>query len=75
MHGGSPAQGQGRPRLPRYLAPCLREALANRIAAGGCPAPAGKRFVAGVVLCDGSAGIAFGDGLFVVRVRKLWETA
>ncbi|MBW6454854.1 MAG: ATP-binding protein [Trueperaceae bacterium] len=38
-------------------------------------AVAGKRFVAGVVLYDGSAGIAFGDGLFAVPVRKLWETA
>ena len=33
------------------------------------------RFVAGVVLYDGSAGIAFGDGLFVVPLRKLWEPA
>lgn len=38
-------------------------------------AVAGKRFVAGVVLYDGSAGIAFGDGLFAVPVRKLWEAA
>ena len=38
-------------------------------------AVAGKRFVAGVVLYDGSAGIAFGDGLFAVPVRKLWEVA
>jgi len=38
-------------------------------------AAAGKRFVAGVVLYDGSAGIAFGDGLFAVPVRKLWEAA
>lgn len=35
---------------------------------------AGKRFVAGVVLYDGSASIAFGDGLFAVPVRRLWET-
>jgi predicted AAA+ superfamily ATPase len=34
---------------------------------------AGKRFVAGVVLYDGSAGIAFGDGLFAVPVRRLWD--
>ena len=34
---------------------------------------AGKRFVAGVVLYDGSASIRFGDGLFAVPVRKLWE--
>jgi hypothetical protein len=35
---------------------------------------AGKRFIAGVVLYDGSATIRFGDGLFAVPVRKLWET-
>jgi len=34
---------------------------------------AGKRFVAGVVLYDGSATIEFGDGLFAVPVRRLWE--
>lgn len=36
---------------------------------------AGKRFVAGVVLYDGSATIRFGGGLFAVPVRRLWETA
>ena len=35
---------------------------------------AGKRFVAGVVLYDGSATIHFRDGLFAVPLRKLWET-
>ncbi len=35
---------------------------------------AGKRFVAGIVLYDGSATIRFRDGLFAVPVRKLWET-
>ncbi len=35
---------------------------------------AGKRFVAGVILYDGSATIDFRDGLFAVPVRKLWET-
>lgn len=34
---------------------------------------AGKRFVAGVVVYDGSATVNFGDGLFAVPVRKLWE--
>lgn len=34
---------------------------------------AGKRFVAGVVLYDGGASIAFGDRLFAVPLRKLWE--
>jgi predicted AAA+ superfamily ATPase len=33
------------------------------------------RFVAGVVLYDGSATIDFGDSLFAVPVRKLWEVA
>jgi hypothetical protein len=36
-------------------------------------AVAGKRFIAGVVLYDGDATIAFGDGLFAVPVRTLWE--
>jgi predicted AAA+ superfamily ATPase len=36
---------------------------------------AGGRFGAGVVLYDGSATISFGDALFAVPVRKLWETA
>jgi uncharacterized protein len=34
---------------------------------------AGKRFRAGVVLYDGAATIAFGDGLFAVPIRFLWE--
>ncbi len=33
----------------------------------------GKRFVAGVVLYDGSAAIRFGGGLFAVPVRRLWD--
>ncbi len=34
---------------------------------------AGPRFVAGVVLYDGTATIDFRDGLFAVPVRRLWE--
>jgi hypothetical protein len=34
---------------------------------------AGKRFAAGVVLYDGAATVSFGDGLFAVPVRRLWE--
>lgn len=33
----------------------------------------GSRFASGVVLYDGTATIKFGDGLFAVPVRKLWE--
>jgi predicted AAA+ superfamily ATPase len=36
---------------------------------------AGKRFSAGVVLYDGGAAIDFGDSLFAVPVRRLWESA
>ncbi len=36
---------------------------------------AGKRFGAGVVLYDGSATIDFGNALFAVPVRRLWEAA
>lgn len=34
---------------------------------------AGSRFTAGVVLYDGTATVDFGDGLFAVPVRQLWE--
>jgi predicted AAA+ superfamily ATPase len=34
----------------------------------------GKRFVAGVVLYDGEACASFGDGMFAVPLRALWET-
>lgn len=34
---------------------------------------AGRRFSAGVVVYDGSATVSFGDGLFAVPVRALWE--
>jgi hypothetical protein len=36
-------------------------------------AAAGKRFAAGVVLYDGETQASFGDGLFAVPVRALWE--
>ena len=34
----------------------------------------GKRFAGGVVLYDGEMTAGFGDGLFAVPVRALWET-
>ncbi len=34
----------------------------------------GKRFAAGVLLYDGEAGVGFGDGLYAVPIRALWET-
>ena len=34
---------------------------------------AGSRFARGVVLYDGEAGIDFGDGLYGVPLRTLWE--
>jgi uncharacterized protein len=36
---------------------------------------AGSDFAAGVVLYDGSATITFGDALFAVPIRRLWEAA
>lgn len=36
---------------------------------------AGGRFTAGVVLYDGAASVGFGDGLYAVPIRLLWETA
>ncbi len=35
----------------------------------------GDRFAAGVVLYDGEVSTSFGDGLFAVPIRALWETA
>ena len=35
---------------------------------------AGKKFAAGVVLYDGETSASFGDGLYAVPVRTLWET-
>jgi uncharacterized protein len=34
----------------------------------------GKRFVAGIVLYDGEAGVGFGERLYAVPIRTLWET-
>ena len=34
---------------------------------------AGDRFVAGVVLYDGESSLGFGDGIFAVPIRSLWE--
>lgn len=38
-------------------------------------AATGERFRAGVVLYDGETQAGFGDGLFAVPIRALWETA
>jgi predicted AAA+ superfamily ATPase len=35
----------------------------------------GQRFAAGVVLYDGEVTASFGDGLYAVPLRSLWETA
>ena len=35
---------------------------------------AGKRFAGGVVLYDGETSAGFGDGLYAVPIRALWET-
>lgn len=35
---------------------------------------AAKRWTAGVVLYDGETSASFGDGLFAIPVRALWET-
>ena len=35
---------------------------------------AGARFVAGVVLYDGEVSASFGDGLYAVPLRMLWES-
>ena len=35
---------------------------------------AGERFAAGVVLYDGESSVSFGERLFAVPVRAMWET-
>jgi predicted AAA+ superfamily ATPase len=35
---------------------------------------AGRRFVAGAVIYDGESSASFGDGLFAMPIRALWET-
>ncbi len=35
---------------------------------------AGERFAAGIVLYDGETSVGFGDGLYAVPIRALWET-
>jgi predicted AAA+ superfamily ATPase len=35
---------------------------------------AGRRFAAGAVVYDGETSASFGDGLFAVPIRALWET-
>jgi len=34
---------------------------------------AGKKFASGVVLYDGEATVSFGDRMFAVPIRALWE--
>jgi uncharacterized protein len=36
-------------------------------------AVAGKRFATGVVLYDGETSAGFGEGLYAVPIRALWE--
>lgn len=35
---------------------------------------AGGRFAGGAVIYDGETSASFGDGLFAVPIRSLWET-
>lgn len=37
-------------------------------------AAAGDRFAQGVVLYDGEVSASFGDRLYAVPIRRLWET-
>jgi len=34
---------------------------------------AGKRFAKGIVLCDGEISASFGERLYAVPIRRLWE--
>ena len=33
-----------------------------------------QRFRSGVVLYDGTASVSFGDGLFALPLRRVWES-
>ena len=35
----------------------------------------GERFAAGVVIYDGETSVGFGDGMYAVPIRLLWEAA
>ena len=37
-------------------------------------AAAGRRFSGGVVLYDGESSASFGDGMYAVPIRALWES-
>ncbi len=57
---------------PRYPAARLREALADMpVVLVHGPRQSGKT---GVVLYDGEASASFGEGLYAVPIRVLWET-
>ena len=53
---------------PDALTDTCGEALHIEIGMG-----APKRFAGGVVLYDGEVAVSFGDGLFAVPIRCLWE--
>ena len=36
---------------------------------------AGRRFTCGIVLYDGETTASFGEGMFAVPIRTLWEVA
>ena len=66
-------------RGPRQLAGIEVKAAATVTAADfrglrRLKAASGGRLVAGAVLYDGEAAVSFGDGLFAVPIRSLWET-
>ena len=68
--------------IPRYLAPRLREALADCLAGrmgmlrlhalAQCEL-AGKRFTKVIVLYDDEISASFGDGFYAVPIRRRLE--
>ena len=37
-------------------------------------AAAGRRFIAGIVMYDGETSVGFGDRMYAVPIRALWES-
>ena len=57
------------------IAPCRTPGLqsADMVASPLRRRFAGPRFRSGVVLYDGEACVGFGDGLYAVPIRMLWD--
>ena len=53
---------------PSFLRPSITFATGTKLKDA-----AGKRFRAGIVLYDGESSARFGEGLYAVPIRALWD--